>query len=131
MEYLCHKWQRICSVCRNHNPILSSLMTYHRGGNKSNTMGATCGAGLLTLPEHLSSPLVSRSLFVLFPIVLSVLWFTASDYPFGIFKLLKLTNKMYYKHLSLVYQDNCHWLKFAENWHWLKFADNYHWMVQN
>jgi len=38
---------------------------------------------------------------------------------------------MYYKHLSLVYQDNCHWLKFSENCHWLKFADNYHWMVQN
>ena len=60
---------------------------------------------LLTLPEHLSSPLIvsrvravwslvfcvvfCRSLFVLFllPMVLSVFhWFTASDYPFGIFK---------------------------------------------
>ena len=22
-ENLCHKWQRMCSVCRNHNPVLS------------------------------------------------------------------------------------------------------------
>ena len=62
---------------------------------------------LLTLPEHLSSPLafsgvrVTRSLvlcvcfvdrclsFVLLAIVLSVLLrFTDSDYPFGLFKLL-------------------------------------------
>jgi hypothetical protein len=60
---------------------------------------------LLTLPEHMSSPPVfnefrvtrslvfcvmfCRSLFVLFPltIVLSVLLFTDSDYPFGFFKL--------------------------------------------
>jgi hypothetical protein len=28
-EYLCHKWLLICSVCRNHNPYLSSIMTYH------------------------------------------------------------------------------------------------------
>jgi len=35
MEYLCHKWRRICSVCRNHNPILSSYMTYHLICNNS------------------------------------------------------------------------------------------------
>jgi hypothetical protein len=27
---LCQKWPRICSVCRNHNPVLSSFMTCHR-----------------------------------------------------------------------------------------------------
>ena len=59
---------------------------------------------LPTLPEHLSSPPVfsgvcvtqslvlcmfCRSLFVLLAIVLSVLlWYTVSDYPVGIFKLL-------------------------------------------
>ena len=66
---------------------------------------------LITLPEHLSSPpgfsgvlvtqslvlyvMFSRSLFVLFllAIVLSVLRFTDSDYPFGIFKLFYDTNK--------------------------------------
>ena len=26
-EYLCHKWPWICSVCCNHNRILSSIMT--------------------------------------------------------------------------------------------------------
>ena len=31
--------------CRNHNPLLSSFMTYHRVCNKSNTTGETCGAG--------------------------------------------------------------------------------------
>ena len=42
-EYLWHKWPRRCSVCRNHNPVPSSFMTYHFR-NKSNTTGATCGA---------------------------------------------------------------------------------------
>jgi len=39
-EYLCHKWPPICAVCRNHNPVLSSCMTYQRVCNKSNTTGA-------------------------------------------------------------------------------------------
>jgi hypothetical protein len=30
MEYLCHKWPWICFTCRNHSPVLFSLMTYHR-----------------------------------------------------------------------------------------------------
>ena len=30
MEYLCHKWPRICSTCRKHFPVLSSFMTYHQ-----------------------------------------------------------------------------------------------------
>jgi len=42
-EYLCQKWPRICSVCRNHNSVLSSFMNYHRFCNKSNTTGATSG----------------------------------------------------------------------------------------
>jgi hypothetical protein len=28
MEYLCHKWPRICSTCRKYFPILSSFTTY-------------------------------------------------------------------------------------------------------
>ena len=44
-EYMCLKWPRICSVCRNNNPVLDSFITYYRVCNKSNTMGATCGAG--------------------------------------------------------------------------------------
>ena len=34
-----------CSVCRNHNRVLSSSMTYHRVCDKSNATGVTCGAG--------------------------------------------------------------------------------------
>jgi hypothetical protein len=30
MEYLCHKWPRICSTCRKHFTVLSSFMTHHR-----------------------------------------------------------------------------------------------------
>ena len=30
MEYLCHKRPRMCTTCRKHFPVLSSLMTYHR-----------------------------------------------------------------------------------------------------
>ena len=41
-----HKWSLICSVCRYHNLVLSSCMTYHRACSKSNTTVATCGAGL-------------------------------------------------------------------------------------
>ena len=46
MQYMCHKWPRIhvCSVCRNHNAVFSSFITYHRVCNKSSTTGATCGA---------------------------------------------------------------------------------------
>ena len=44
-EYQCHKWPRICSICRNRNPVLSTFMTYHRVCKKSNTTGATYGAG--------------------------------------------------------------------------------------
>jgi hypothetical protein len=29
MEYLCHKWVRICSTCRKHFPVISSLTIYH------------------------------------------------------------------------------------------------------
>jgi hypothetical protein len=30
MEYLCHKWPRICSICRKRFSVISSFMTYHR-----------------------------------------------------------------------------------------------------
>jgi hypothetical protein len=29
VEYLCHKWPRICSIRRKHFLVLSSFMTYH------------------------------------------------------------------------------------------------------
>ena len=32
-------------ICRNHNPVYSTFMTYHRICNKSNTADTTCGTG--------------------------------------------------------------------------------------
>jgi hypothetical protein len=31
IEYLCHKWPKICSTCRKHFPVLSSFMTCNIG----------------------------------------------------------------------------------------------------
>ena len=39
------KWPEICSLCRNHNPVLSSFITDHQIFNKSDTTSATSGAG--------------------------------------------------------------------------------------
>ena len=52
-EYLCHKWPRICSVCRRHNPvILSSFMTYNHIFNKSIMTGATSRAATIAYPSR-------------------------------------------------------------------------------
>ena len=108
MEFLCHKLQPICSICHNHNPVLSSVMTYCQLCSKSNKTGATYGAGF-AYPQRTTKFTsgfywVSRcSIFcflcnvfqiVVCPfglfhlvIVLSVLLrFTAYGSPFGIFK---------------------------------------------
>ena len=56
-EYLCHKWPRICFVCRNHNPVLHS-----RFFTGFVTIVPRCvplvEQELLTLKKHMSSPLV-------------------------------------------------------------------------
>jgi hypothetical protein len=102
MDYLCHKWSRICFVCRNHNPIFSSFTTYQRVCKNSNTMCVTCRAGTATLPEHPCSPwflvlgfldsifsiIVCPFILFHFAMVLSVLRFTASNYHFYILKLV-------------------------------------------
>jgi hypothetical protein len=41
MKYMWHKWPTMCSVCRNHNPVLFSFMTYDRVCKRSSTTGAT------------------------------------------------------------------------------------------
>jgi len=43
-EYQSLKWQRVCSVCRNYNPVPFSFMTFPLVCNTSNTTGATSGA---------------------------------------------------------------------------------------
>jgi hypothetical protein len=103
--YQYHKWPRICSACRVHNPVLSSFMTYHRVCNKCNTTDVKCGIGTAYpsgAPEFtpgFNGVRVARSLvfclmfcrllFVLLATVLSVLRFTASNYTFGIFSYRK------------------------------------------
>jgi hypothetical protein len=44
-RYLYYKWPRICSVCRNDNPVLSSFMIYQRACNKCKRTGVTNRAG--------------------------------------------------------------------------------------
>jgi hypothetical protein len=48
MEYLCHKWPRICSTCHKYFPVLSSFTTYYGF--------VTRLTWWVPLVEHLSSP---------------------------------------------------------------------------
>ena len=45
MEYLCHIYTRICSVCHTINRVLYSEVTYYGIFNKSTMPGATGEAG--------------------------------------------------------------------------------------
>jgi hypothetical protein len=83
----------VCLVCRNQSPVLSSFMIYHWVCNKSNTTGVTIpsGAPEFTPPYFSICSVLCYVLqivvcpYFLFAIVSSVLlWFIASDYPFGI-----------------------------------------------
>ena len=56
MEYLCHKWPRICSICHKLFPVLSSFMTYHQLVTRLTRWMPLVEQELPTLPEHLSSP---------------------------------------------------------------------------
>jgi hypothetical protein len=84
MEYLCHKWSRICSSCRKHFPVLSSLMTYHQIYIYINTTVPLVEQELNTFPEHLSSPLVFSGVRVNRSLVLCVCFVDRflSFYPF-------------------------------------------------
>jgi hypothetical protein len=102
-EYLWYKWERICSTCRKAFLVLSSFMIYHRFVTRLTRHVPLVEWELLSLSEHLiSSPIfsgvgITRSLvlYVCFvarclsfcpfslAIVLSVLRFTDSDYPFS------------------------------------------------
>ena len=56
MEYLRHKWSRICSTCRKHFHVLSSFTTYHRFPIRLTRRVPLVEQELLTLPEHMNSP---------------------------------------------------------------------------
>jgi hypothetical protein len=72
MEYLCHKWPRICSTCRKHFPVLSSFTTYYRCVTRLTRRVPLVEQELLTLPEHLSSPPVFSGVRVTRSLVLYV-----------------------------------------------------------
>ena len=105
-EYLCHKWPRIRSVCRNHCPVFPHSWLINGVVTTVTWRMSHVEQEQLTLLEHLSSPPVfsgirvaqslvfcvmfCRQFFVLFHLAIAlsvVLRFTASDYPFGIFQL--------------------------------------------
>ena len=85
--YLCHKWRRICSVCRNHNLVFSSFMTYYFICKKSNTTGATNGARTAYPWFLVALSLVFCVIFVVHCFSFCLFRFVVSDYPFGFFKL--------------------------------------------
>jgi hypothetical protein len=97
--YHSSKWPPICSIFRNHYPILFSFMTYHCVCNQINTTGATCGernaypswalefTSVFGFLCNALKIIVNPCVFFLLTIVLSVLlWFTVHT-PFGSFKL--------------------------------------------
>jgi hypothetical protein len=53
-EYLYHKWPRICSVCRNHNPFLFYSWLISWVVTKIARRLPSVEQELLTFPEHLS-----------------------------------------------------------------------------
>ena len=88
-EYLCHKWPRICSVCRNHNHD-----SCHMWSRNCLHFGSTWIHPWFLVGFVLLSLQYCRSLFVLFrlPISLSIL-FSIYDFWLSLWYLqTKLTN---------------------------------------
>ena len=90
MEYLYHKWPRLCWICRKHFPVIYSFMTHHWVCNWINTTGAIEGAGTAYPfgPHEFHPRLLVGFVLLYLCVVLSVFRrFKDLDYPFGIFKL--------------------------------------------
>ena len=67
MEYLCHKWPRICSTCRKHFPVLiTELVT------RLTRWVSLVEQELLILPEHPSAPPVFSGVRVTRSLVLYI-----------------------------------------------------------
>jgi hypothetical protein len=121
-EYLCNKWPRKCSICRNQNPVLSPFMTYHRVCNKSNTTDATSGAETAYtsgapefIPGFLRGSWCSIISFVDRCLPCSLLSFGHSLYCLSFFVLwLLITPFSIFKHFLIInlYLFNMH----SENW---------------
>jgi hypothetical protein len=56
MEYLCHKWPRICSTCRKHFPAFLHSRLITGFVTRWTRWVPLVEHELLTLPKHLSSP---------------------------------------------------------------------------
>ena len=95
VEYLCHKWTRVCSTCRKHFPVLSSFMSYHGFVTRLTRRVPLVEQELLILLEHTSSPpffsgvCVTRSLVLRVYFVDRCLSFCASSsiYRFNLFPM--------------------------------------------
>ena len=88
--YLCHKWARMCSFCRNHNPVLSAFMIYIWACTKSYTTNTwvhpiTTFSFLCIVLQMVVCPFVHFMLVILLSFLLRL---TASDHHFGMFSLL-------------------------------------------
>ena len=77
-----YKWQRICCVCRNCNPALSSFMAYHPVCKKSSIAGATSAISYCS-----SSSVIVCSFSFVFRSVCPL------NNAFGIFKIFLLDYK--------------------------------------
>jgi uncharacterized protein (DUF3820 family) len=116
-EYQCHKLPRICSVWRNHNLVLSSFMIYHNGcniwsrnslpfritwyhpGYKRSSCWSTYAWRVVFFVDHPLS-------FYFWPLYCLLLWFTDSDYPYGILAIV-LSSLIYGFWLPLWYLGHC------------------------
>jgi hypothetical protein len=101
MEYLCHKWPRICSTCRKHFPIPSSLMTYHGFVTRLTRRVSLVEQELLTLPEILNSPPVFGGVHVTRSAVLFVCCLSFCTFSFG--QCVVCTSSIYRFSLPLSY----------------------------
>jgi hypothetical protein len=72
MEYLCHKWPRICSTCRKHFPVFPHSRLITGFVTRLTRRVPLVEQELLTLPEHLSSPPVFSGIRVTRSLVLYV-----------------------------------------------------------
>ena len=72
MEYLCHKWPRICSTCRKHVPVFPHSRLITGFVTRLTRRVPLVEQELLTLPEHLSSPPVFSGIRVTRSLVLYV-----------------------------------------------------------
>jgi len=121
-NYLCHKWPQICSVCHNYTSFLSSFMIYNVPlvCTKITTTGATSALEIAKLfwstgghPPTFCGPLLgegglSSMLYIIacpsLFIVLSIVRYTASDFPLCIFKVFWYCIKTpFWPHIERIY----------------------------